>query len=157
MYELFLERNRLLRRGAVMKKIVKINCYVLLMVSSFYLFLDKVNANWLASDTTVECGSLTNIPARIPAFTSMIITVVQVIVPVLLVIFGVIDLLKAMSSQKEDDIQKGRQVLIKRIIIGFLIFFVIAFSKLVVSLVVEATDLREGIIHCIDCFVNNSC
>jgi hypothetical protein len=113
--------------------------------------------NWLTERETVSCGSVTNIPARIPAVTSTFINVIQVLVPVLLVIFGIVDLTKAISSQKEDDITTGRKTLIKRIIIGFLVFLIIALTKLLLNFAVENTALRGSIIECVDCFISGNC
>jgi hypothetical protein len=124
------------------------------------LFLGSTQAAtpaWLTGGNQVECGGIKNIPARVPGFTSMLIDVVQVVVPIILVIMGVIDLLKAVSGQKEDEIQKGRQVLFKRLIMGFLIFMITSMVKLIVNFAADTTALRDGIVECVDCFISGSC
>ena len=146
------------RRDERVKNYLKLASYVILVVICLYIFAGNVSANeWLHTEDVVACGPISNIPIRVPAFTSMFINVVQVVVPVLLVIFGIIDLTKAISSQKEDDIKNGKVVLLKRIIIGFLIFLIIAITKLLVNVAVETVGLREGIIECVDCFISNNC
>lgn len=103
----------------------------------------------------VSCGNVTNIPAKIPELTSFAITMIQVAVPVILVIMGSIDLFKGITAQKEDEIKKGQQMFIKRLIVGALIFFVIVFAKLIISVIADSNS--ANIIECIDCFLSDSC
>ena len=62
-----------------------------------------------------------------------------------------VDFLKALTSQKEDEIKKGQQVFIKRLIAGVIVFFVIAVVKFVISSI--AGNDSEGIMNCVDCFI----
>ena len=77
----------------------------------------------------------------------------QIAVPVVLVLFGMIDLVKAISSQKEDDLKKAQGVLIKRLIMGVLVYFVVVIVKLLLSAIGGNTD---GIWNCVQCFVSNA-
>jgi len=141
-----------------MLRINKIIFCLLLGLVAFYAFTGDVSASeWLQRGETVDCGSITEIPARIPAFTSIVVSVLQVLVPVLLVIFGIVDLIKAITAQKEDDITSGRKTLIKRIIIGFLVFLVIALTKLLLNVAVENPALRGSIVECVNCFISGDC
>ena len=81
-----------------------------------------------------------------------IIVVIKIAVPILLVIFGMLDLGKAVIAQKEDEIKKGQQMFIKRAISAAIIFFVISVVQLLVSFV--AGD--EGIMNCASCFINGT-
>lgn len=81
-----------------------------------------------------------------------IIVVIKIAVPVLLVIFGMLDLFKGLTAQKEDEIKKGQQLFIKRLISAAIIFFVISIVQLLVSFV--AGD--EGIMTCASCFINGT-
>jgi len=112
-------------------------------------------AQFNSSTPKVSCGKVTNIPKKIPELTSWIVTLIQIIVPILLVILGMIDLFKAMSSQKEDEIKRGQQMLIKRITTAVLIFFIIVIVKVVVSLVAKGDS--NTFMDCIDCFIDNDC
>ena len=91
-----------------------------------------------------------SIDAKIPNTIHIIILVIQIVVPVILVIFGMLDLLKAVMGRKEDEIKKGQQTLIKRLIAAALVFFVIVIVKLVISLVAD----NGGIMECANCFLN---
>lgn len=105
--------------------------------------------------TKVSCGQLTDIPKKIPDLTTMIVRILWVIVPIIIVIFGSIDLAKGVVAGKEDEIKKGQKIFIKRLITGIIIFLIIALTKFVVGIVAE--DNSESISSCIDCFINGKC
>ena len=75
----------------------------------------------------------------------------QIIAPVMLVILGMIDLVKGITSGKEDDMKKGQATFFKRLIIALLLFFVITIVRMVLNIM--STD---SIIDCFDCFVNGA-
>ena len=108
-------------------------------------------------DAVVSCGNnyMTNIPTMIPKVVSIAYTVIQIAVPVVLVIMGSLDLFKGITASKEDEIKKGQQMFIKRLIIAALIFFVFLVVKLVVSLVADGTSSK--ILECTECFIKNDC
>ena len=105
----------------------------------------------------VYCGNIGKIPKKIPELISWFITIVEIIVPIILVIMGAIDFLKAITSQKEDEIKKGQQIFIKRLITGLLIFFIIAIVKLLIGVVSSGANESKNIVDCIECFLNNKC
>lgn len=67
---------------------------------------------------------------------------VKIIVPIVLMIFGVIDISKAVISSKDDEIKKSTKSLITRAICGVIIFFIPTVLNLVVNLV---GDRAEGV------------
>lgn len=111
---------------------------------------------WLNTEK-VYCGNIGQIPAKGPELVHMFILIAQIAVPIILVILGMIDFAKGIMSQKEDEIKKGQKTFINRLIIGAVIFFIVALVKLLVGIVVDNSDNRQNIIACIDCFVNNDC
>ena len=126
----------------------------ILFISLFTLMLlPVINVNAV---TVVDCGNVTDIPKKIPDIISLIVTIIQIAVPVILVIMGMLDLFKAITAQKEDEIKKSRQILIKRTIVAFVIFFIVAIAKFLISVVADSSD-KENITDCIDCFVSGSC
>lgn len=135
-----------------MKK--KINYLCLLL---FLMILEVSSTYAIDLNDKVSCGHLGSFHKKIPEISSWLITLVQIIVPVLLVIFGSIDFVKALSSQKDDEIKKGQQIFVKRVITAIMIFFVVVIVKMLVSLVSGNTAESNGIIDCIECFVNNKC
>ncbi len=95
----------------------------------------------------VDAGSLDDI-ARI---TSLVVTLIQVVVPILLVIWGMLDLGKAVTAQKDDEIKKGQQTLVKRAITAAIVFFVVSIVKLLLGIVAKG---NTGVSECFDCFIN---
>ena len=101
-----------------------------------------------------SCGNLSlSFSGTLPNAVTLIIKVIQILVPVLLIIFGLIDLAKAVMAQKEDEIKKGQQTLIKRLIAGVIVFFVIALVKLLMSAVSGNSDVW----NCACQFIGGSC
>jgi hypothetical protein len=104
-------------------------------------------------NAVVKCGGITDIPALVPKVTSIIITTIQIAVPVILVIMGMLDLAKGIMAQKEDEIKKGQQTFIKRAIAAVIVFFVIQIVQLLVGFISNGdTDVTQ----CFNCFVNGS-
>lgn len=118
-----------------------------------------VNSNAVRTLTydvsTYSCGKeyMTGIPARIPKLGKFIMNLLQILIPIILIIYGSLDLLRAVYSSKEDDIKKSQQTFVKRLTGSILIFFVFAIVKLVIS-VVSTNNSR--IMECVDCILRYS-
>lgn len=91
----------------------------------------------------------------LPETTSMIVNILKIAIPIMVIIFGLIDLGKAVMAQKEDDIKKNQGLLIKRVIVAVFVFFVVAIVQFVVG-IVGGSD-SDNITSCINCFINNDC
>ncbi len=53
-----------------------------------------------------------------------ILTIIQWVVPIVLIVLGTIDLVKAVIAGKEDDIKKNQTTLIKRVIAAVIVFII---------------------------------
>ena len=95
------------------------------------------------------------IDVRIANVVHTVILVIQIAVPVVLVIMGMLDLFKGVTAQKEDEIKKGQQILIKRLIAAALVFFIVAIVKLLIGFA-AGNDESKGILSCADCFLNGA-
>lgn len=105
----------------------------------------------------VDCGGLFTIDEMIPDLISMAINIIKVVVPVLLVIFGMIDLGKAVVAQKEDEIKKGQATFFKRLLAAAIVFFVIMVVQIILGIIAPANrDKNESIISCFNCLINGS-
>lgn len=87
------------------------------------------------------------LPSKLAYMISLIVKVVQIGVPILLIIWGMLDLGKAVMAQKEEEIKKGQQTFIKRLVAAAIVFFVVVIVKLLVGLV---ADDSGSIATCID-------
>ena len=109
----------------------------------------------VVSAPKVSCGNVTDIPRKIPELTSMAITMIQIAVPVILVVMGSMDLFKGVTAQKEDEIKKGQQLFLKRLIDAGIVFFAFVITKVLISAVADGTG--ADILECTECFVENDC
>lgn len=91
----------------------------------------------------------------IASITSLLVTLIKIGVPIILVIFGMLDMGKAVMAQKEDEIKKGQQTLIKRCIAAAIVFFVVTIVELVVGLLLRGNDEKDNIMECFHCFISN--
>ena len=99
------------------------------------------------------CGGLDNFTfdGTLPYIISVLILIVQIAVPLLLVVFGMLDLGKAVVASKEDEIKKGQQTFIKRLIAGAIVFFVIFIVQALTRFLSNGSD---NIMGCFNCFVH---
>lgn len=105
-------------------------------------------------DGTFTCGNF-EFMGILPYLTSTLVTLIQIVIPIILIIMGMLDLGKAIVQQKEDDIKKGQSTFLKRVIAAVVIFLIVAIVKLLVGLV--AGNNNDSITECIDCFVSGDC
>ena len=141
--------------------------FVLLLVFFTIPCMDKIHAiddpniltdeynNYEENYVSCGLGLIKNIPSSIPKTTHIIYLAIMIAVPIVLVIFGMLDLIKGITAQKDDEIKKGQQILIKRLIAAALVFFVLAIVKLVIDFAGDKTSGK--IISCTECFINNKC
>ena len=72
-----------------------------------------------------------------------ILMVFKIAIPILLIVFGMIDLGKAVIASKDDAVEKATQTLIKRLIAGVVIFFIPFLVGAIFSLIDSFKDLNS--------------
>lgn len=112
----------------------------------------------ISSGSVVSCGNGTirNIPSRLIDIINTIVTIIQIGVPIVLIILGMIDFGKSAIAQKEDEMKKGQRVFISRLVTALLVFFVILFVKIGIRFVNDRNESSK-IVSCIDCFISGRC
>ena len=132
--------------------------YSLLALSILLIPINNVLAFNNYTSSTKSCGNglITGIPSSLPQIIKAVYLGLQVAVPVLLVIFGMIDLIKAITAGKEDEIKKSQSIFIRRLITGVLVFFILSIVKLVVYVAAD-DDKSANIVNCTNCFLSNKC
>ncbi len=130
-----------------MKNLKKISYFVIIFVVLFSLvspvFAEMEACNTLSDNLDID--------SKLASTVHIVILLLQIAIPVLLVVFGSIDFVKAVTSQKEDEIKKGQQTFIKRLIAAVIVFFIVAIVKLLISF--AASDDSATILNCADCFL----
>lgn len=84
------------------------------------------------------CGYIDN---ELTNFIHTIIVLIEIAVPILLIIFGMLDFAKGVIGSNDDEIRKGQKVFIKRLISAAIVFFIFSITQLVIGIV--ATDDSE--------------
>ena len=69
-----------------------------------------------------------------------VIPLIQIGIPIILIILGMLDLGKAVMASKEDEIKSAQKLLIKRVSYAVAIFFVVLMVKLVFNLVANNSE-----------------
>lgn len=89
---------------------------------------------------------------------STVFTVLWILIPLLLVIFGVLDMAKAVTAGEEKEMKTAQQLLIKRLIYALIAFFVVALVKTVFRVINnnDSNTSTSNALQCIDCFINGS-
>ena len=81
----------------------------------------------VATSSEYTCGNIDNFvfSGMFPYIVSTIVTIIQIVVPILLIVFGMLDLAKAVIASKEDEIKKAQMTFVKRLIAAVIAFFII--------------------------------
>ena len=101
----------------------------------------------------VSCGNLANVPYKPLEFIGNIIKLVQILVPVVLVILGMIDMAKAMIANDDKQRKEALKILIKRTIYAVLVYFVVAMVQFLFGLL----GAGDSIMKCASCVVGGKC
>ncbi len=79
--------------------------------------------------TVIDSG----IPAGVGNLIHLIVVIIQIAVPILLIIWGMIDFAKATVGGDEDKIKAGQKTFMKRFIAALVVFLIVTIVQLVVS------------------------
>lgn len=86
------------------------------------------------------CGGLTPI---VKIIKNGVFPIVQIGIPILLIVFGTIDLGKAVISSDDKEVKQAQSRLIKRCIYAVAIFFITTLVSILMSLVATGADSDE--------------
>lgn len=75
------------------------------------------------------------LPVALANFSSALLMLIKIIVPIILIGLGIIDMVKSMTEGDEDKIAKARNLFVKRLISGALVFFVVTITNFIFDLV----------------------
>ena len=108
-------------------------------------------------DTTV--ADICNMPEyRKPMkIVGIVINFAKIIVPIIIIGFGVMDLYKAITSSKDDGIKKAVKSIVIRVIAGVAIFLLPGLIQFVLNWVNEWSDYENSWCCCTDCLLNPDC
>ena len=87
------------------------------------------------------CGAIDN---NLAGLIHTAIVIIKFAIPILLIIFGMLDLGKGVVASKEDEIKSGQHMFIKRLISAVLVFFVVTVVQLLVGMADDKNDTDES-------------
>ena len=142
-----------------MKKIFIVFLTLLVLCFSVPVYAENdCSGNGYRNNLTVkDCNEKGGIPTKcgLPSGLADMINdafdLLKIGVPIVLIIIGMIDLLKAVASQKEEDIKKGWNTFAKRVIYGIAVFFVFFLVQFIVSLLPGSSG-KNDILSCVKTF-----
>ena len=91
-----------------------------------------------SSNVTLCDGVL--VPNQLFNTVALIIRIIQIAVPILLVIFGMIDFAKSVVAKSEDDVKKYRKNFTSRLVSAIVVFLVVWIVQFAVSLISTVED-----------------
>ena len=112
--------------------------------------------------TEVTCGASGIVIDKIvPSITVTIVNAIKILVPILLIIFGMMDLMKAVTAGDEKVMKEAQGKLIKRAIYAVLVFLVIAIVQTVFSTLAKADEGNgstgaSNATSCVACFISDT-
>ena len=80
------------------------------------------------------------IPNQLFNTVSLIVRLIQIAVPILLIIFGMMDFAKSVVAKNEDDVKKYRKNFTSRLISAVVVFLIVWIVQLAVSLISTVED-----------------
>lgn len=88
----------------------------------------------LADDAEVSCGEGSTL-VNVIAIVRLVMNIICIAVPIIMILMGTIDLFKAVTAGKDEDIKKKQKALITRIIAGVLVFLVPTIVSVIMNLI----------------------
>lgn len=92
----------------------------------------------------------------IPSITVLVVNLIKAAIPIILIIFGMLDLAKAVMSNDEKEMKGAQTKLMKRVIYAVLVFLVISIVQLLFSVLSKNDVPGADVSGCISCFVSNA-
>ncbi|MBR4262139.1 MAG: hypothetical protein IKQ35_02100 [Bacilli bacterium] len=96
----------------------------------------------------ISCGTTSGIPEALPEFIRTVVTLIKYLVPLGLILFGSVDLLKVVFGEDKKGLDKAVKKFLTRSAAGVIVFFVV----FVTLLFFENMDNSSSTAECIKCF-----
>ncbi len=80
--------------------------------------------------------------------------IVKIVVPLIIIILGIIDFTKAVISNDEKEVNKTAGKLIKKIVIGIVIFFIPTIVNAIFKMFGEFIDYSSDFNNCLNCITS---
>ena len=92
----------------------------------------------------------TVLPDYLGYFVSVVYLGIRIGIPILLIIYGMIDMGKAIVAKKEEDVKKAQSLLLKKMVVGLIVFLLPYFVEFVIKVITGDEELVDCIKKLID-------
>lgn len=138
-----------------MKFVKKYLKYIFLFICMFTLLENASAAETSGFVNDIDqkyviCNGI-DIPYGIPVIASRVVNLIKVGIPVVLIVLGMLDFLRAVISNDEKNMKSSTSSFLRRGGAAIVIFFVFAIVQFAFSLA------NEGAFGCVNCIINNEC
>lgn len=93
-----------------------------------------IRGMFVLDDADVSCGEGSTL-VNVIAIVRLVMNIICIAVPIIMILMGTIDLFKAVTAGKDEDIKKKQKALITRIIAGVLVFLVPTIVSVIMNLI----------------------
>ena len=101
----------------------------------------------------VRCGTANGIPRPIPQLTTIGYTLLITGTPLVLIVFTITTLIKAISGGNADEIVKVKNKVAKKFMTAAIIFLIASIAQFVVTRVASNSEDKASITSCLQCFL----
>lgn len=101
-------------------------------------------------ESSAYCGKLKE-PLK---FVGNIVVILKILIPIIIIFFGILDFIKALTASKDDEIRKAGKSLAFRCLSGVVIFLLPTLVSVVFSLVDSWADIKGEFNACQKCVLN---
>ena len=123
------------------------------MLFIYTMFISLISTSVFASGCFV-CGGA-YFPVGLSTLIRNIFNLIKVLVPVIIIIMGMVDLLKAVIASDEKKMDEAKPKLIRKIISGVVIFLIFAIVQFVFGNLLIGTGAMKGsMLECVNYFIN---
>lgn len=130
---------------------------IALLIYFIVLGIALFNTNDLTKLSTnldyIACGTATKIPKPFPQMTTLAYTLLITAVPLVLIVFSIVTLVKAITSGNIEDVTKAKGKLLKKVIIAVIIFLVSGIVQFVLNRVSTNDNDKSSMTVCLKCFL----
>ncbi len=93
-----------------------------------------IRGMFVLADADVSCGEGSTL-VNVIAIVRLVMNIICIAVPIIMILMGTIDLFKAVTAGKDEDIKNKQKALITRIIAGVLVFLVPTIVSVIMNLI----------------------
>lgn len=122
--------------------------YIFLFLMGSFIFYNNISYGFDAK--YIECGSKV-IPGGVVEITRAVKNLLQIILPLVLIIFGTFDFVKAVMAFNANDMKVKQKQFFRRLVAGALSFFVVTVVEFAIKLIAGTSDYTS----CIACAVSS--